>query len=131
MIKRMKRVVAMVLIIGVLTDTSLINAASTAGGTLGKTAVDCSIGINGGASTYSQAYLRISTENKVEKLGIKNINIVKKDGGGETGKSTYETDAYSASYTGNTYAPSSIKSISATFYVTSTNFGNFSKNMSY
>lgn len=131
MIKKMKCVVAVMLMFGMLTNISLANAASTGGGTLGKTTVDCSISINGGSSTYSQAYLRISTGNKVEKLGIKNINIVKKDGGGVTGKSTSKTNAYSASYTGSTYAPSSIKSISAKFYVTSANFGNFSKNMAY
>lgn len=101
MIKKMKCVVAMMLMFGMLTNISLANAASTGGGTLGKTTVDCSININGGSSTYSQAYLRISTGNKVEKLGIKNINIVKKDGGGETGKSTSETNACSASHTGN------------------------------
>lgn len=131
MIRKMRCVAVMVLIVGMLVDSSFANAASTQGGSLGKTTVECSISINGNSSSYNQAYLKISTAHRVEKLGIKNINIIKKDGGGTTGGSTSNTNAYSAAYAGAAYAPGSIKNISAKFYVTSNNFGNFTKNMSY
>ena len=69
-------------------------------------------------------------ETKGGKLGIKNINIVKKDGGGEMGVSKSASNAYTVSYAGEHYKPGSIKRISAKFYVTSSNFGNFSVNLS-
>lgn len=135
MIKKMKRVVATTLLLGMVGNAGLANATTTngttAGGSLGKTGVSCTISINGSSSTYSQAYLKIVTDNRVEKLGIKNINVVTKSGGGETGKKASQTNAYSSTFNGNTFAPGAIKSISAHFYVTSSNFGNFTKNMSY
>lgn len=136
MVKKVKLMVMMVLMASMLANVSSVSATSwtqdtQSKGSLGKTSVTCTIDRRGGSSTYSQAYLSISTKNKVEKLGIKSINVVKKDGGGEMGKKVSKTNAYSASYTSSTYAPGSISSISANFYVTSGNFGNFSKNYSY
>lgn len=113
-----------------IANVSLAGAYETKGGKLGKTSVTCSISRQGGSTTYSQAYLKISARNKVEKLGIKNINIVKKDGGGEMGVSKSASNAYTVSYAGEHYKPGSIKRISAKFYVTSSNFGNFSVNLS-
>ena len=113
-----------------IANVSLAGAYETKGGKLGKTPVTCSISRQGGSTTYSQAYLKISARNKVEKLGIKNINIVKKDGGGEMGVSKSASNAYTVSYAGEHYKPGSIKRISAKFYVTSSNFGNFSVNLS-
>lgn len=124
-------VLVALLVFGMMFSTLSVKAYSTDGGTLGSTTVSYSIDIRGGSSSYSQAYLNIATKNKVEKLGIKNINIVKKDGGGVTGGSVSKKDAYKAEYYGAAYGPGSIKSISAHFYVTSANFGSFSKNASY
>lgn len=123
--------IAMALVVGLVANAGAVAAESTSGGSLGKTTVSCSIGTYGGSSSYCQARLKITTANKVEKLGIKNINVVKKDGGGVTGASVSAKNAYSAEYAGAAYAPSSIKSISGHYYVTSSNFGSFSKNLSY
>lgn len=122
--------VSVVAITCMIANVSLAGAYETKGGKLGKTSVTCSISRQGGSTTYSQAYLKISARNKVEKLGIKNINIVKKDGGGEMGVSKSANNAYTVSYAGEHYKPGSIKRISAKFYVTSSNFGNFSVNLS-
>lgn len=122
--------VSVVAITCMIANVSLAGAYETKGGKLGKTSVTCSISRQGGSTTYSQAYLKISARNKVEKLGIKNINIVKKDGGGEMGVSMSASNAYTVSYAGEHYKPGSIKRISAKFYVTSSNFGNFSVNLS-
>lgn len=83
--KNIKKMVSVVAITCMIANVSLAGAYETKGGKLGKTSVTCSISRQGGSTTYSQAYLKISARNKVEKLGIKNINIVKKDGGGEMG----------------------------------------------
>ena len=132
--KNIKKMVSVVAITCMIANVSLAGAYETKGGKLGKTSVTCSISRQGGSTTYSQAYLKISVEwsarNKVEKLGIKNINIVKKDGGGEMGVSKSASNAYTVSYAGEHYKPGSIKRISAKFYVTSSNFGNFSVNLS-
>lgn len=130
LLKKGKKGLALLLACGMLFSSSTAKAASTSGGKLGSTTVTCSISINGG-SNYSQARLSIETKNKVETLGIKDINIIKKDGGGSTGGSVKETNAYSAVYLGAAYGPNTIKSISGNFYVKSDNFGSFSKNISY
>lgn len=134
-VKRAKVMIGMLLMVGMLTNVCSVKAYSwkstTQGGHLGKTDVDCTVDIHGGSSSYSQAYLSISTKNQVEKLGIKDINVILKDGGGSTGGNVSKSDAYSASYTGAAYGPNAIKSISGHYYVTSYNFGNFSKNYSY
>ena len=128
--KNIKKMVSVVAITCMIANVSLAGAYETKDGKLGKTSVTCSISRQGGSTTYSQAYLKISARNKVEKLGIKNINIVKKDGGGEMGVSKSASNAYTVSYAGEHYKPGSIKRISAKFYVTSSNFGNFSVNLS-
>ena len=46
------------------------------------------------------------------------------------GVSKSASNAYTVSYAGEHYKPGSIKRISAKYYVTSSNFGNFSVNLS-
>lgn len=130
MLKKKNGVLVTLLLFGMIFSTLSVNAASTSGGTLGSTTVSYSIGVYGGSS-YSQAHIMISTANKVEKIGISSINVVKKDGGGVTGASVSQSNAYRAEYYGAAYEPGSIKSISAHIYVESSNFGSFSKNISY
>lgn len=76
--KKHQKMVSVVAITCMIANVSLAGAYETKGGKSGKTSVTCSISRQGGSTTYSQAYLKISARNKVEKLGIKNINIVKK-----------------------------------------------------
>lgn len=134
MMKKRKCVLAMALVLSMVVNVSMAQAVSvteTTKGKLGKTTVTALIDRRGSSSTYSQAYLKISAEHVVEKLGIRYINIVKKDGGGVMGAKTSKTNAKTASYTGQQYAPNSISSISADFYVESTNFGNFTHKLAY
>ena len=84
-----------------------------------------------GGTTYSQPYLQIKTGNIVEHLGISNINIVTRDGGGVVGGGVSNVSTDTVVYQGTAYAPGTINSISAHFFVTSDNFGNFSRNYSY
>lgn len=135
MIKKMKSVVAIALVSGMIANVSLANAYTknytTPKGTSGEsTDVACTLEMRGGSSTFNQAYLEIKATRTVEELGIKDISVVKKDGGGVTGKKVSQKNAKTASYTGPAYGPDTIKTITGHFYVTSAKYGNLSEILS-
>lgn len=130
--KKIKGILVIALVFGLMlnANSALAVEGKTEGGDLGVTTVRYTIAIAGSANTYDQPYLRISTDHVVEELGIKDINIIRNDGGGITGVSRSATNSKGAVvYSDSTYGANSVISVSAHFYVNSKNFGIFNKNL--
>lgn len=130
-----KKVGAVILATAMVVSTNMFAYAAdsytgyTSGGSRDKTKVQCTVG-DSSSSTYSQAYLQMTTVNTVDNMKIKNINIITSNGGGITGANTSGKSTKSLIYK-KSFAPNlKIKSASGTFNISCSAFGSFTRNMS-